>query len=37
VEHRFGDHILLAGELAASVVGPDHLFGLNAEAAWIWY
>jgi hypothetical protein len=37
VEHRFGDHIFLAGEFAASVVGTDRLFGLNAEAAWSWY
>jgi hypothetical protein len=37
VEHRFGDHILLAGELAMSVTVDEGLLALTAEVVWAWY
>ena len=37
VEHRFGDHLFFAAELAASLYVDERSFGVTAEAAWAWY
>jgi hypothetical protein len=37
IEHRFGDHLFVAGELSVSVGHDQRLFAMTAEAAWAWY
>jgi hypothetical protein len=37
VEHRFGDHLFLGGELAVSLGVDERILALTAEATWAWY
>ncbi|SRR6266567_7591851 len=37
VEHRFGDHFFVAGEISVSLGGDVRLVGLTGDAAWAWY
>jgi len=37
IEHRFGDHLFVAGEAAASLGVASRSLGFTVEAAWAWY
>lgn len=37
VEHRFGDHLFVAGELAATFMAGARRFDSTLELAWSWY